>query len=166
MEYSVIEGKQLNSKNYESEGFRYVKARECEGSIYIKCALFRTNSCPCIGRIDKATNLMNLTHIHNHDTASYNDKRIILSNSIKRKAEVSTANLREIFNETCRESDGASSVTFRSLGSSMYKRRRTLQPKLPVSVQEFDILLQESQYFDYHLQTVIDADQMAFVFGN
>ena len=34
MEYSVIEGKELNSKNYESEGFRYVKARECEGSIY------------------------------------------------------------------------------------------------------------------------------------
>ena len=166
MEYSVIEGKKLNSKNYESEGFRYVKTRECEGSIYIKCALFRTNSCPCIGRIDKATNLMNLTHIHNHDTASYNDTKIILSNSIKRKAEVSTASLREIFNETCRESDGASSVTFRSLGSSMYKRRRTLQPKLPVSVQEFDILLKESQYFDYHLQTVIDADQMAFVFGS
>ena len=121
--------------------------------------IIRTNSCPCIGRIDKATYLMNLTRIHNHDTASYNDKKIMLSNSIKRKAEVSTANLREIFNETCRESDGASSVTFRSLGSSMYKRRRTLQPKLPVSVQEFDILLQESQYFDYHLQTVIDADQ-------
>ena len=72
MEYSVIEGKKLNSKNYESEGFRYVKARECEGSIYIKCALFRTNSCPCIGRIDKATNLMNLTHIHNQNSRSSN----------------------------------------------------------------------------------------------
>ena len=111
---------------------RHVVKRPSKRSVlvYIKCALFRTNSCPCIGRIDKATNLMNLTHIHNHDTASYNDKKIMLSNSIKRKAEVSTANLREIFNETCRESDGASSVTFRSLGSSMYKRRRTLQPNI------------------------------------
>ena len=105
MEYSLVEGKKLNSKNYESEGFRYVKARECEGAIYLKCALFRTNSCPCIGRIDKTTCLIYSTHIHNHNVASYNAKKIVLSNIIKRKAEVSTSNLREIFNETCRESE-------------------------------------------------------------
>ena len=51
-----------------------------------------------IGRINKATNLIEFTRFHNHDTASYNIKKIILSNAIKRKAEVSSANLREIFN--------------------------------------------------------------------
>ena len=56
MEYSIAEDKKLNSK-IMSEGFRYVQARECQGSIYLKCALFRTNSCPCIGRINKATDL-------------------------------------------------------------------------------------------------------------
>ena len=62
MEYSVAEGRKLNSKNYASEGFRYVKARECEGAIYLKCALFKTNSCPCVGRIDKATDLIHSAH--------------------------------------------------------------------------------------------------------
>ena len=166
MKYSIVEGKKLNSRNYECEGFRYVQARECQGFISLKCALFSTNSCPCIGRINKATDLIEITHFHNHDTASYNTKKIILSNSIKRKAEVSSANHREIFNETSRESEGASSVTYKSLGSSMYKRRRILQPKIPSSVQEFDLLLQESHYADCHLQTVVDVDQIAVIFGS
>ena len=33
---------------------------------------------------------------------------------IKRKAEVSSANLREVFNDTCRGLNEASSVTFKS----------------------------------------------------
>ena len=42
MEYSLVEGKKLNSNNYECQGFRYVKSRECETAIYLKCALFRS----------------------------------------------------------------------------------------------------------------------------
>ena len=48
----------------------------------------------------------------------------------------------------------------------MYKRRRIIQPKIPSSVQEFDLLLQESQYADCHLQTVVDVDQIAVIFGS
>ena len=68
--------------------------------------------------------------------------------------------------ETCRESEGASSVTYKSLESSMYKTRKILQPKIPSSVQEFDLLVQESQYSDCNLQTVVDADQIAAIFGS
>ena len=60
MEYSVVEGKKLNSINYECEGFRYVKSRECENSIYLRCALFRKHSYPSIAKIDKITNLFEL----------------------------------------------------------------------------------------------------------
>ena len=42
MEYSLVEGKNFNSINYECQGFRYVKSRECETAIYLKCALFRS----------------------------------------------------------------------------------------------------------------------------
>ena len=101
MEYFLVEGKKLNSTNYECEGFRYVKSRECETTIYLKCALFRTLSCLSIGRIDKITNLLEVTRVHTHDTESHNCKKILLSNAIKRKAEISTGNLREVFNETC-----------------------------------------------------------------
>ena len=56
----------------------------------------------------------------------------------------------------------ASSVTFRSLESSMFKRRRKIrQPKIPSSVQEFDALLQDTQYSAIHIQTVLDLDQAA-----
>ena len=48
MEYNIVQGKKVNSKNYECEGFRYVQARECQGPIYLKSALFRTNSCPLV----------------------------------------------------------------------------------------------------------------------
>ena len=141
MEYSLIEGKKLNSNNYECQSFRYIKSREHGNSIYLKCSLFRNNSCTCAGKINKQTNLLELTSAHNHDSAAYNSGRIIISNTVKSKAENSTTNLRELFNETCRGSDEASSVTFRILESSMYKRRRILQPKLPTSALEFDSFL-------------------------
>ena len=167
MEYSLVEGKKLNSNNYQCEGVRYVKCRDCETTIYLKCALFRTNSCLSIGKIDKITNLLEVTRVHNHDSNSHNCKKILISNAIKRKAEISTGtSLRELFNETCRGVDGASSVTFRSLESSMFKRRKIRQPKIPLSAQEFDALIQETQYTTIHLQTILQLDQIAMIFGS
>ena len=92
-----------------------------------------------------------------------NDEKIIISNQIKRKAEISSCNLRELFNETCRESLGASCVTFKKLESSIYKRRRISQPKLPSNVNEFDKYLRESKYSDNHFKTVIERDQVAII---
>ena len=143
MEYSVIEGKKLNSNNYECQGFRNIKSREhCN------------------------TNLLQLTSPHCHDPGADYSGKIIITNTIKRKAENSTTKLRELFNECCRESDAASSVTFRSLESSMYKRRRILQPKLPSSALEFDSFMQESQYYTNHIQTIIYKDQVAVIWGS
>ena len=56
----------------------------------------------------KLTNLFELTQSHNHPIESYNSNKIILSNKIKRKAENSTCDLREVFNVCCRDSEGAS----------------------------------------------------------
>ena len=135
MEYSIIEGKKLNSINYECQGFRHVKCGEYGNSIYIKCALFRSNSCACTGKIDKQSNFLELNAQHNHDAAMHSSEKIIICNTIKRKAEVSSANLREVLNDSCRGLNEASSVTFKSLESSMLKRRRILQPKLPSSAE-------------------------------
>ena len=41
-----------------------------------------------------------------------------------------------------------------------------LQPKIPPSVQEIDLLLQEFLYSDYYLQTVVDVDQITVIFGS
>ena len=146
------------------QGVRNVKSRECETAIYLKCALFRTHSCLSIGRIDKITNLLELTCVHNHDSDSHNCNKIMISDAIKCKAEASTGNLRELFNESCRDVDGSTSVTFKSLDSSMFKKRKIRQPKLPSSVQQFDALLQNTQYSTIHLQTVFHMDQTAIIF--
>ena len=131
MEYSIIEGKKLNSTNYECQGFRYVKSGEYGNSIYTKCALFRSNSCACTGKIDKQTNLLELNAQHYHEAAMHRSEKIIVSNIIKRKSEASSANLREVFNDTCRGLNEASSVTFKSLENCVFKRRRIYNPRCP-----------------------------------
>ena len=166
MEYSIIEGKKLNSTNYECQGFRYVKSGEYGNSIYTNCALFRSNSCACTGKIDKQTNLLELNAQHNHDAAMHRSEKIIVSNTIKRKAEVSSENLREVFNDTCRGLYEASSVTFKTLESSMFKRGRILHPKMPSSALEFNSLLQGSLSFTNHLQTIIAMDGVAVIWGS
>ena len=55
-----MEGKKVNSSNYLSEGFRYVKARESESIIYVKCSLFRSHSCQCFGKINKSAKLFEI----------------------------------------------------------------------------------------------------------
>ena len=98
-------------------------------------------------------------------TITHDYKKIILSTKIKRKAEVSTTNSREVFNDCCRNSDGASCVNFKKMKSSIVKRRRLLQPKIPSSALEFGSLLRESKYSTNNLKTVIDDDQVAVIFG-
>ena len=40
------------------------------------------------GKINKLTNLLELTSAHNHVSAAYNSGRIIISNTVKRKAGI------------------------------------------------------------------------------
>ena len=72
MEYTLSEGKKLKS-TYKYNGFRYVKARESSCSVYLKCALFRTHICRCVGKINKLTDLLEISSIQNHDANTYND---------------------------------------------------------------------------------------------
>ena len=85
MEYTIIEGKKLNSTNYGCSGFRCVNARESKLSIYLKCALFRTHSCKCTGKINKYTNLLEISSVHDHEANANKDEKILISNQIKRK---------------------------------------------------------------------------------
>ena len=79
------------------------------------------HSCESFGKIDKLTDLFEVTNLHNHSVESHNKEKIILCNQIKRKAETSTCELREIFNECCRDSIGASSVTFKKLKAVCFR---------------------------------------------
>ena len=47
----------------------------------------------------------------------------------------------------------------------MFKKRKIRHPKIPLTVQEFDALIQDRQYSAIHLHTVIQLDQIAIIFG-
>ena len=61
----------------------YVKSREHGNSIYKICTIiFRTKGCTCTGKINKQTNLLELTSLNNHDPAAYNSGKIVISNTM------------------------------------------------------------------------------------
>ena len=65
-----------------------------------------------------------MTKAHNHSRIEYKSESIILANRIKRAAAVSTNNLREVFNDECRNSSAGSSISLKQLESTLCKRRR------------------------------------------
>ena len=165
MEFSIVEGKRQNSLNYSSDGYRYVKYRESNGTIYLRCTLSKKWSCHGLAKISSTTNLLEVTKSHSHSKDDYKSESIVLSNSIKRSAEVSTENLREIFNNECRDSPAGCTLTFRQLESTMVKRRRKDLPKLPSTCVEFAELLPDSPFSGNHRFTVREGNEAALVFA-
>ena len=98
MEFSIVEGKKLNSLNYMSDGYRYNKYNESNGTIYLRFTLARSHGCSATAKILDTGNLLIITKTHNHSQTEHQTDTIILANRIKRVAETSTGNLREIFN--------------------------------------------------------------------
>ena len=155
------------SCNYISGGYRYTKNRESNGTIYLKCTLARQNACEGLAKISTLVNLLEITRAHNHSESEYKSHSIVLANRIKRTAEISIDNLRQIFNLECRNStEAATTLTFKTLESTMFKRRRSHLPKLPVSPEEFDQLLTNSPYSKFHRLTIRDCDEKAVVFAS
>ena len=94
----MVEGKKSNSVNYISEGYRYVKYHENNCKIDIRCTLAKQKGCLSLAKIYKPENLLKMTKNHSNSQCDYGTDSIILTNRIKRAAELSTDNLREVFN--------------------------------------------------------------------
>ena len=137
MEFSLIEGKRKCSWNYIAEGYRYTKNRENNGIIYLKCTLAKQCACNSSARVDARTKLLEVTRGHNHSQDEYKSDSIVLANRNKRSAMSSTDTLIEIFDDECRGSSAGSSLTFKKLESTMYKRRKLEVPNIPLSPEEF-----------------------------
>ena len=166
MEFSIVEGKKLNSLNYMSDGYRYNKYNESNGTIYLRCTLARSHGCSATAKILDTGNLLIITKTHNHSQTEHQTDTIILANRIKRVAETSTENLREIFNTECRSSSGASSLSFKAIESTLSKRRRIELPKLPSSAEEFSELVIQSPFSSNHRLTIREGNETAVLFAS
>ena len=166
MEYSVVEGKKSNSVNYISEGYRYVKYHENNGTIYLRCTLAKQKGCLSLAKIYTPENLLKMTKNHSHSQCDYGIDSIILTNRIKRAAELSTDNLREVFNIECRDSQEGSFLTLKKLESTLVKRRRLQLPKLPSTPEDLDELLLNSPYSSNHRVTIREGNEVAVIFAS
>ena len=162
MEFSIVEGKILHSFNFTSERYRYTKYRESNGIVYLRCTLAKQCTCGGLAKVS-LVNLLGITREHNHSQDKSDS--IVLANKIKRKAESSTDNLGEMFNNESRNSSGPSSLTFKKIESTLLKRRRLEMPKLPSSPEEFvNFLLHSSYSMNYRL-TIRECNETAVVFA-
>ena len=166
MEFSIVEGKKLNSINYISDGYRYNKYNESKGTIYLRCTLARSHGCSATAKIPDTGILLIITKTHDHSQIEHQTDTIILANRIKRVAETSTENFREIFNTECRSSSGASSLSFKTIESTLSKRRRIDLPKLPSSAEEFSELVIQSPFSSNHRLTIREGNETAVLFAS
>ena len=105
MEFSIVEGKRLNSSIYLSDGYRFIKNRESNDSIYLRCIL--ESNVIGLAKITSNKSVLEITKTHNHPQFEYKSDSVVLANRIKRAAQSSTDGLREIFNNECRNTSGA-----------------------------------------------------------
>ncbi|KAI6646365.1 hypothetical protein LOD99_9236 [Oopsacas minuta] len=166
MEYSVIEVKKIGSVNYECQSFRYNQSSSSSTSIYLRCALWSCKEIEChgTGRIDLTTNLSHRKNYHNHTEASYGSSLIVLNNRIKRAAESSTGNLREIFDDVTSTDQAGALVSYRSVRNTMVKRKRLELPGNPLKPEQFEEMIKQTQFANFFRTMIISSEGFAALF--
>lgn len=147
-----------NSLIYVSNGYRYAKNRESDVSIYLRCMLYKSFSCKAAAIIETGSDVMKISSVHNHGLDDYQTEILILKNKIKKAVEGDEGKLRQAFDQTCRHENMANQVSFRSMASTLYKRRRMTMPKIPVNATEFAELLPQSPYWDFDHEVCREGD--------
>ena len=84
---------------------------------------------------------------YEHPDANSEIKRLSLLQPCRKHAADEELPLRQIFDDACRDTNGASTlVTFGEIESSMYKRRRMATPNLPANPQGSDAAISGSRF--------------------
>ena len=138
MEYKVEEFKRITGRIYgTSDGHKYFQSKIMEKYIYLRCALFKSARCKATAKLNRESNMIFPLNPHNHNVDEYNSDVHKLKNKCKKVAKHSQSNLRKIFDDTTRSDPSACEVSFTEIESSMYRARRMLQPKIPLTASEF-----------------------------
>lgn len=97
--------------------------------------------------LKKLSIVLQLPHLE-HAAPTQEIQRLSITSHCKRKAEEDNAPLRQVFDQICRQSsqEAAQQLSFPSIESSMYKRRRLAQPALPTTTAEADNIVRDSRY--------------------
>ena len=128
MEYTLEEYKRCGANVFSTvDGHKYVRSKISGEYIYLKCSLFR-GTCRGTGRLNKQTNLVTPLREHNHQLEDYKTNNYHLKTKCKTLAKHSQNNLRKVFDDATRTTE---------CESAMYRSRRKLHPKIPLTTSEF-----------------------------
>ena len=163
MNYETIEGKRKGSVVYVHNGYLYGFFRTYKNHVRVRCLEWR-RKCKAFGKIVGDQFIVQGEHT-NHESAMCKEV-LSLKATLKHKAETSCTSLRELFNTECAELDEdiATSVSFKSLESTMFKRRRLSYPPLPRSAEETGQLLETSDKFTSYKRMVTTEGETALIF--
>ena len=83
--------------------------------------------------------------MHNHTEAAYKSNLIVLNNKLKCAAEISTENLRHVFDDVTSTDQTGALVTYKKVRNTMIKRRRLELPGNPKSPEEFENMIRQTR---------------------
>ena len=165
MEYILNEYKRREGKVFSTtDGHKYIRSKMTEKYFYLKCALFKQNSCKGTSRLNRETDLITPLTQHNHNNEDYQTNLYDLKAKCKSLAKHTQTNLRKVFDDATRTDPSAHDISFPECEASMYRARRTLQPKIPQSAIEFSDMLSSTALGIYHKFTVSCNGQIGVVF--
>jgi hypothetical protein len=134
---------------YVCENMMYTRQNVKKGVMYLTCDR-QVGNRSCEGRAKILDDKLHITHPHSqHETMCPEiTKMKLLSECRKRAADVSTDSLRSIFDREMRtaSTSAATQIAFNEVESSMYKRRRLVQPRLPDSAENAEASIIGTDY--------------------
>ena len=133
-----------------------------KNTTYLRCVL-SNNGCKGTSKLELETNLIYPNSIHNHGIDECKSGVYVLKTKCKKMAQTTQDNLRKIFDDETRTSLFATEISFNEFESSMYRSRRRLQPKIPLTAIEFSVMLPESTFATHHKFTVTTKNHNAVV---
>ena len=116
--------------------------------------------------MNNESNLVTPKSPHNDAVEEYNSGVHELKAKCKNITQNIHGSLREIFNDTTRDSSVASEISFYEVESSMFRARRKMQPYIPLTAEEFSQVLPRYSFDQHHIFTVSIDDATAVVFAS
>lgn len=165
-----IRGEKRGSKIWIHNGKGYIKERETQRNLFLRFRQFKKDNCKGRAAIRTDVDLIIIKNAHSDDCCDSAEvfDVIDLKSSLKRKAENSSASLRQIFNDGVEDSPVADQINYLHLIDSMNKRRRLMTPPLPQTPMEAshivasDIERYGKHFYDGFRKSVTKLGQKGF----
>ena len=132
--YRTYEGSRKGSTVYEHQMLEYRKnkSNNADGVLYLRCT---TKSCP--GKANIRGDTFVVTQSHNHSALEESHFRVKeAKTSLKRAAEQSAAALKDLFDDVTRDMNVGGELNYKTMESTMRKRRRKTFPTIPQTPRE------------------------------